>query len=39
LKSALEGWFIVKIRHGDRLPVIGGINLNKKVTKEVTVHG
>ena len=41
LKSALEGWLIVKIRHGDRLPVIGGINLNKKipVTKEVTVHG
>ena len=41
LKSVLEGWLIVKIRHGDRLPVIGGINLNKKipVIKEMAVHG
>ena len=41
LKSVLEGWLIVKIRHGDKLPVIGGINLNKKipVIREVAVHG
>ena len=41
LKSALEGWLIVKIRHGDKLPVIEGINLNKKipVLKEATIHG
>jgi predicted RNase H-like HicB family nuclease len=41
LRSVLEGWLIVKIRHGDRLPVIGGINLNKKmpVPKEVAAHG
>jgi predicted RNase H-like HicB family nuclease len=41
LKSALEGWLIVKIRHGDKLPVIEGINLNKKilVLKEAVVHG
>jgi predicted RNase H-like HicB family nuclease len=41
LRSVLEGWLIVKIRHGDRLPVIGGINLNKKmlVLKEVAAHG
>jgi predicted RNase H-like HicB family nuclease len=41
LKSALEGWLIVKIRHGDRLPVIGGVNLNKKIPalKEAVVHG
>jgi len=41
LRSALEGWLIVKIRHGDKLPVIEGINLNKKipVLKEVVAHG
>jgi predicted RNase H-like HicB family nuclease len=41
LKSALEEWLIVKIRHGDKLPVIEGINLNKKipVLKEAVVHG
>jgi len=27
----LEGWLIVKIRHGDRLPVIAGINLNDRM--------
>ena len=31
LKSSLEGWLIVKIRYGDKLPVIGRINLNKKM--------
>jgi predicted RNase H-like HicB family nuclease len=31
LKSSLEGWLIVKIRHGDKLPVIGKINLNKRI--------
>jgi predicted RNase H-like HicB family nuclease len=31
LKSSLEGWLIVKIRYGDKLPVIGKINLNKKM--------
>jgi predicted RNase H-like HicB family nuclease len=41
LKSVLEGWIIVKIRYGDKLPVIEGINLNKKipVLKEAVVHG
>jgi predicted RNase H-like HicB family nuclease len=41
LRSVLEGWLIVKIRHGDKLPVIGGINLNNKmpVFKEMVVHG
>ncbi|OGP66583.1 MAG: hypothetical protein A2170_17645 [Deltaproteobacteria bacterium RBG_13_53_10] len=41
LRSALEGWLIVKIRHGDKLPVIQGINLNKKmaVLKEASAHG
>jgi len=41
LRSILEGWLIVKLRHGDRLPVMGGINLNKKMPplKEVAVHG
>jgi predicted RNase H-like HicB family nuclease len=41
LKSALEGWLIVKIRHGDKIPVIEGVNLNKKipVLKEAVAHG
>lgn len=30
LRSALEGWMIVKLRHGDQLPVLNKINLNKK---------
>lgn len=43
LKSSLEGWLIVKIRHGDKLPVIGRINLNEKIPafpgEAVAVHG
>ena len=41
LRSVLEGWLIVKIRHGDKLPVVGGINLNRKMPtpNEVAVHG
>ena len=42
LKSSLEGWLIVKIRHGDKLPVIGKINLNKKIpvlNSEAAAHG
>ncbi len=41
LISSLEGWLIVKIRHGDTLPVVGRINLNKRmpVPKEVVAHG
>jgi predicted RNase H-like HicB family nuclease len=34
LRSALEGWLIVKIRHGDRLPVIKKINLNVKISEQ-----
>jgi len=41
LSSSLEGWLIVKIRHGDKLPVIGRIDLNKKMPtiKEAAAHG
>ena len=41
LRSSLEGWLIVKIRHGDKLPVLGRINLNKRmpVIKEAVAHG
>ena len=41
LKSVLEGWLIVKIRHGNKLPIIEGININKKVLvlKEAVAHG
>ena len=31
LRSSLEGWLIVKIRHGDKLPIIGKIHLNNKM--------
>jgi predicted RNase H-like HicB family nuclease len=30
LCSVLEGWIIVKLRHGDQLPVISGIDLSPK---------
>jgi predicted RNase H-like HicB family nuclease len=41
LRSSLEGWLIVKIRHGDKLPVINKINLNLKMPeqKRAAVHG
>lgn len=41
LRSSLEGWLIVKIRHGDTLPVVGRIALNKRMPtpKEAVAHG
>jgi len=41
LKSSFEGWLIVKIRHGDKLPVMGRLNMNKKIPipKEAIAHG
>jgi predicted RNase H-like HicB family nuclease len=41
LRSSLEGWLIVKIRHGDKLPVINKINLNVRVPehKRAAAHG
>ena len=41
LRSSLEGWLIVKIRHGDTLPVIRKINLNVKIQdqKRAPLHG
>lgn len=29
LRETLEGWLIVKLRHGDRIPVIAGVDLNE----------
>ena len=29
LQESLEGWMLVKLRHGDPLPVLGRINLNQ----------
>ncbi len=31
LKSSLEGWLIVKIRYGDKLPVVCKIDLNGRM--------
>ena len=42
LKSSLEGWLIVKIRYGDNLPVMGRIDLNKRMpipSNEAVAHG
>jgi predicted RNase H-like HicB family nuclease len=41
LRSSLEGWLIVKIRHSDKLPVFDKINLNLKVPtqKRAAAHG
>jgi predicted RNase H-like HicB family nuclease len=41
LRSSLEGWLIVKIRHGDKLPVMGRINLNRRmpVAQQAAAHG
>jgi predicted RNase H-like HicB family nuclease len=41
LRSSLEGWLIVKIRHGDKLPIIDKINLNNKMPAlpGAAVHG
>ncbi|MEA3485088.1 MAG: type II toxin-antitoxin system HicB family antitoxin [Candidatus Aerophobetes bacterium] len=41
LRSVLEGWLIVKIRHGDLLPIINHIDLNKGIPtlKETVTHG
>ncbi|MFZ3060172.1 MAG: hypothetical protein WA102_10605 [Candidatus Methanoperedens sp.] len=40
LKSALEGWLMVKIRHGDVLPVIDGLDINQGIPSgnEATAH-
>ena len=41
LKSILEGWLLVKIRHGDHLPIIDEVDLNKGIPtlKEIAAHG
>ena len=42
LRSSLEGWLIVKIRHGDDLPVIDRLNLNRKMPTrqdQAATHG
>ncbi len=39
LRSSLEGWLIVKIRHGDKLPIIGRIDLNKKMPALEEISG
>ena len=41
LKAVLEGWLLVKIRHGDYLPIIDGLDLNKgiPVLEQARAHG
>ena len=33
LQDTLEGWLMVKIRHGDHIPAIAGIDLNRHLPK------
>jgi predicted RNase H-like HicB family nuclease len=30
LESALEDWILIKVRHGDTMPVIDGLDINPK---------
>ena len=41
LQSVLEGWLLVKIRHGDHLPIVEEIDLNKAMpkTEAIIQHG
>lgn len=41
LRAVLEGWLLVKIRHGDHLPVIDGLDLNKciPIVEETVARG
>ena len=41
LQSVLEGWFLVKMRNKDRLPVFEGIGFNKVTVagQEIARHG
>jgi predicted RNase H-like HicB family nuclease len=34
LRSALEDWIYLGLRQGHRLPVLQGINLNRKIRRE-----
>ena len=40
LRSVLEGWLLVKIRHGDQIPIIDEVDLNKGIPtlKETVAH-
>jgi predicted RNase H-like HicB family nuclease len=40
LESVLEGWLIIKIRHGDTLPVIDHLDINTGIPQgiEAAVH-
>ncbi len=35
LQSSLEDWLLAKLHHGQRLPVMGGIDLNLKTLEKV----
>ena len=38
LESVLEGWLIVKIRHGDTLPVIDHLDINAGIPHGIEAH-
>jgi predicted RNase H-like HicB family nuclease len=37
LQEVVESWLIVKLRHGDPLPVLDGIDLNARTTSDAEV--
>lgn len=39
LRSSLEDWLMAKLRHGQPLPVIDGIDLNVQVPDKVSARG
>ena len=34
LQESLEGWMLVKLRHGDPLPILGRMNLNQSASSQ-----
>ena len=38
LAGALEDWIVVKLRFGDKLPIIGGLNLTPEPKKKLLQH-
>ena len=39
LQSSLEDWLVAKLHHRQRIPIIGGIDLNPKALEKVSARG
>jgi predicted RNase H-like HicB family nuclease len=38
LRSVLEDWILVGLRHGHRIPILSGVSLNRRVHARVATH-